>query len=262
MDLDIAQLARHPSRRGTAAPRPGAALIALVRRHGPLLPVLVRPVAPRRYEILGNTDVWLAAQACGHHRVPVEVVEDVDEAAALEILAVTEARPKPLDAARQYRALVEEERRVRSWGAATRVARRCGVPRTEVARALRVLELPEIVQEAVDIGALSVGHAYALLACRDSAARDELATLAIERRWSVRELERRARAGRDTVRAPTEAAPSSARSPDVVRLERRLSEHLGAPTTFDENGGTLTIDYRGSLDVLEGVLGRIGLVER
>lgn len=236
-------------------------MIELTRRHGPLQPVLVRPLGKRRYQILANIESWLAAQACGFREVPIEVVDDLDEDGALGILEATERRPRPLDTVRRWGRLVEAERSVRSWGALARVARECGVAPSRVARALRVLTLSPVILKAVDVGALSVGHAYALLACRDEERRFELGTRAIDERLSVRALEEAVRVA-DTAQADASVGSvPCTRSPDVERLERRLTGHLGSEVTIDETSGTLTIDYLGSLEVLQGVLDRIGYRE-
>ena len=267
MLVDVANLQLHPSRRGRRPPRPSAALLELTHRHGPLQPVLVRAIGERRFEILGNVETWLAAQSCGHHRIPVEVLGDIDDDAAREILDGHRSGD-PITEARRYRRLVEIERERHPRGALSRVAEQCGVGHTRVAHALRLLTLPALVQEALRIGALTAGHGRAILLCRDTERRLDLAARAITGRLSVRATERAARAGgagEGEVSAPDTrtgagGSPSTrSRSPDIVRLEGLVTRRIGSPTTIDETAGTLTIDYRGSLEVLEGLLERLGV---
>ena len=130
-----------------------------------------------------------------------------------------------------------------------------------VSHRMQLLELPDTVREVVRVGALSVGHGLTLAVLDDEDAQVRLALAAFEQRWSVRRLERAVREVRDGVAA---AAPSGAperRSPDIERLERRVGGIVGCPVSIDERGGTLTIDYRGSPDVLDGVLERLGATD-
>lgn len=257
MLVEIHRLQLHPSRRGRAPARPSAALLELTHRHGPLQPVLARALTDRRFEILGNVEAWLAAQSCGYHQVPVEVLADVDDEAALEILE-SHQPDNPIARAHRFRHLVEIERTRRPRGAVSRVAEQCGIGHSRVVHALRLLTLPELVQEALRIGALTAGHGRVLLTCRDRARQLDLATRAIRGRLSVRATAEAVRAGRGGAPKASES-PAPSRSPDVVRLEERISSQIGSPTTIDEAAGTLTIDYRRSLEVLDGLLERLNV---
>ena len=122
----------------------------------------------------------------------------------------------------------------------------------------RLLTLPEFVQEVLRIGALKTGHGRLLLTCRDRARQLDLATRAIRGRLSMRATKRIARAGRAGA-VEASVSPTPSQSPDVVRLEAWIPNQIGSPTTVDEAAGTLTIDYRRSLKVLEGLLERLSV---
>lgn len=123
-----------------------------------------------------------------------------------------------------------------------------GKSRSHVANTLRLLNLPAAVQAQVHNGALSAGHARALLAHHDPA-RAALAVIA--RGLSVRQTEALAT---QRAEAPGERA-RPARDADTIALERTLTERLGLKVdiAFDGKGGTLRIRYR-SLDQLDGLI--------
>jgi len=250
VELPIEFLA--PCRRHrTLLPEVPAGTIDLVRRHGVFLPVVVRRLEADRYEILANLVTWLAAQRVGIDRLPVVVLDGIDDAAADEMLAA-EADGPLVRAERYWRALVACNG-VGRRGAPEEVARQFKVDRTTVVHALRLRSLPEPIRQALTIGALRTGHAKVLAGCSDENRQFNLAIQAIQERWSVRRLEREA------------AGPSlpcddiePRRSADMVRLERIVSELIGCTVTVRDQDGVLEIDYGGRLDVLEGVLERLG----
>lgn len=223
--------------------------IDLIRRHGVFLPIVVRPLGDG-YEIVANLITWLAAQRVGIDRVPVTILDDLDDRGADELLAV-EAQGPLANAERYWAALVDCDG-VDRRGAIGEVARQFGVDRTTVAHALRLRALPPALKGALSVGALRAGHAKVLLGCATFERQLELATHVIEQRWSVRRLER------EIAGVPPATTAPPRRSPDVERLERSLSAHLGSPVHVREDDGVIEIDYRRNLDVLDGLLERFG----
>ncbi len=245
-------------RRRVRLPTVSASVQALVSQYGVFQPILARALEePRRYEILANLVSWLAAQRAGLHDVPVTVLEGLDDAAADRFLDSRD--DGPVATARRFKAEKDQlEASGVMRGATGVVARRFGVSRSSVAHALRLLTLPETVLEAIEIGALHAGHAKALAGVDDPDRQSRLAASTIERGWSVRRLEKECRT-RATVHDTRVNPP--VRSPDMLRLERRMSAALGCEVRVDEGRGRFEINYHGNLDVLDGILERLGCRE-
>ena len=154
--------------------------------------------------------------------------------------------------------------RRRRHGAITRLARTLGKSRTHISHTLRLLKLPVAVQHLVVRGELSAGHARALVTVKDARRQERLAESIIRQRLSVRETEAAAQGRRisrtRTARHPPDELTFNA-DPDVRRLETALSETLGSTTRVDTERGRLVIHYGSDLDVLQGVLERLGCDE-
>jgi ParB family chromosome partitioning protein len=142
-------------------------LIASVRAHGVLQPILVRPVAGGRFEIIAGERRWRAAQAAGLHEMPA-VVRALDDRAAFEIALIENIQRSDLNAieeARGYRRLIDDFSHTQQV-----LAGIVGKSRSHVTNLLRLLELPEIVQTMVEDGRLAMGHARALAGAADPVA--------------------------------------------------------------------------------------------
>src|SRR5580700_6361112 len=191
------------------------ALAQSVKAKGVLQPLLVRPVeeAETVFELVAGERRWRAAQRAGLHRVPV-LVRALDDVEALEIALIENLQREDLSAleeAEAYRRLMRDFGRTQA-----NLANAVGKSRSHVANTLRLLGLPDAVQRQVEEGALSAGHARALLAAADPAA---LAAEIIRRGLNVRMTERLAqhRTGR---RRPS---TRQARDADTAALERDLA---------------------------------------
>jgi ParB family chromosome partitioning protein len=223
------------------------ALAQSVREKGVLQPLLVRPVeeAEAAFELIAGERRWRAAQRAGLHRVPV-LVRALDDVEALEIALIENLQREDLSAleeAEAYRRLMRDFGRTQ-----VNLANAVGKSRSHVANTLRLLGLPDAVQRQVEEGALSAGHARALLAAADPAA---LAAEIIRRGLNVRMTERlvQHRAGG---RRP---GARQARDADTAALERDLANALGLRVTIaaKPRGGALTLHYR-DLDQLDRLL--------
>jgi ParB family chromosome partitioning protein len=245
-----------PRRRFVEAELDG--LVQSIREKGIVQPLLVRPVddlvdnlvadsgAPgAEFELVAGERRWRAAQRAGLHEVPV-VIRPFGDSEVLEIALVENLQREdltPLEEAEAYSRLMQE------FGhSQAEVAETIGKSRSHVANTLRLLGLPPAVKRQLDEGALSAGHARALLAAPDPAA---LAGEVVRRGLNVRatELLVRRRA------ATPEPRQRKARDHDTVALERELGGTLGLRVTLSPNGrgGSLTLHYA-SLDQLDRVL--------
>ena len=225
------------------------ALADSIREHGVLQPILARPLpaSPGRFEIVAGERRWLAASRAGLPEVPVTVRELDDRTAMEAALAENIQRNalSPIEEAEGYRRLLEE------FGCTQeRLSTVVGRSRPHIANTLRLLTLPESVRDLVDDGALSAGHARALLADPDPTA---LAHRIAADGLSVRRVERLVRERRSG-----RGGQAAARDADALALEGELAESLGLRVSLAQRGegGSLTLHYR-SLDQLDDLLERL-----
>jgi len=233
-------------------------LAASIREHGILEPILVRK---RRegggYEIIAGERRWRAAQRAGLHEVPIFVRELSDENAFQAAIVENLQREdlNPIETARAFRRLRDE------FGmTGEQIAQRVGKSRAAIANSMRLLELPELVLDLLETGAISEGHGRAILQAPDEAAQIRLAKLAASKRLSVRDVERLAREAAAVEGARKTKAPAKpVKSANIRDLEERLTKKLGCAVRVQDQGGrgTLEIDY-GDLDELDRILGLIG----
>ena len=261
----IEQLYLSPARPRGPLPEVSASLQRLVETHGPIDPVVVRPHGPR-YEILSNAETWLAAQRAGWREVPIDIRDDITDEEASAIVALTSrgGRSDPIEEAQQLEEQLKKlcaGGRQRRYGAISFLARELGKSRTHMSHTLRLLKLPARIQRLVATGQLTAGHARALVTLKDSRRQDRLAERIIRQRLSVRQAEAVAQ-GRRISRARTSrhqpGESSFSEDPDIRRLEMTLSDALGSNTRIDSARGRLIIHYGSNLDVLQGVLERLG----
>ena len=196
------------------------ALATSLEERGVLQPVLVRPLPGGRYELIAGERRWRAAKLARLEQIPA-IVRHHDDAASLE-LAVIENMARedlnPLEEARACLALVDELGLTRED-----VGRRVGRSRVAVSNLIRLLDLPDEALELLERGALSEGHGRALLLAKDHDARRRLARDAAAHGWSVRELERRARAAEEAETARP-ARRRTSLHPDQAAAVERLSD--------------------------------------
>jgi ParB family chromosome partitioning protein len=216
-----------------------------IRLRGILQPILARPTGSHAesYQIIAGERRWRAAQQAGLHEVPV-FVRDMADGEAMAAALVENLQREDLNAieeAEGYRRLLEEFGLTQE-----RLGEAVGKSRSHVANVLRLLNLPASVQAAVKRGEISPGHARALLAHPEP---EKAALSVIARGLNVRQTEALAQG-----RAAASDRPPP-RDPDIVALERRLSERLGlrVDIAVQGTGGTLRIAYR-SLDQLDSLI--------
>ena len=224
-------------------------LAASIRQHGIVQPVVVRTLSRDRYEIIAGERRWRAAQLAGFAAIPV-IVRDVDDRTALEIAIVENVQRSdlnPLEEAQGYDLLIAEHGYTQND-----LGEIIGKSRSHVANSLRLLKLPEPVRDMVSSGALSAGHARALIPTSDPV---HLAKMIVSRGLSVRDTEKLAQNDiKAQVPMPASAANRDAKDADTMALERSLSDSLGLDVTINhrQNGGQVKIAYK-SLEQLEEI---------
>jgi ParB family chromosome partitioning protein len=166
-----------------------AELSASVALHGLLQPILVRPHG-EKYEIVAGERRWRACRMAGMEKIPVRIVT-LDDGESLEIALIENLQREdlnPIEAAYGYRRLLADKQMTQAD-----LAERISKSRVAITNALRLLDLPEEVQALVFEGALSAGHARAILAVADDETRIKLAQKTVAENLSVRAVETLAR---------------------------------------------------------------------
>lgn len=216
-----------------------AELADSIRVKGVIQPLIVRPAADGRYEIVAGERRWRASQAANLHELPV-IIRDFSDVEMLEIAIIENiqrADLNPLDEAEAYRQLMDKFGHTQE-----KIAEGLSRSRSHIANLLRLLNLPADVQEMVRSGALSAGHARALVG---NAEASDLAKQIVARGLSVRAVEDLVRKPNDSSKA--KSAPSMTKDADTRALESDLAANLkmGVTIQHDANGqgGTLQIKY-------------------
>ena len=223
---------------------------------------LLQPVIVRRspdgdgYQLVAGERRWRAAQRAGLHQIPA-LVRELDDAATYEIALVENIQRQDLNAIEEagaYRRLIDDFGHNQEA-----LAKLVGKSRSHVANLMRLLDLPEAVQALVGDGSLAMGHARALIGADDAEA---IARRVVKEGLSVRTVEALVRDGKGGGRkAPLEykSMDGVGRDPDIVAVERHLSELLGIGVAIQYAGGgkgALTLKFA-SLDQLDMICQRL-----
>lgn len=229
-----------------------ATLADSIRDKGVLQPILVRP-SPRttgEYEIVAGERRWRAAQLAGLRVIPA-LVRTLDDERALEISIVENVQREDLNAmeeAQAYRALMQ-----RFGHTQDQAARSVGKSRSHVANTIRLLQLPESVQQHVIHGRLSAGHARALLSAENP---ERVAELVVEQQLSVREAEAMVRG--KAVGPKKASGPRKSKDADTASLEVDLEDALGMSVDVADRGGAGEVRIRyASLEQLDELCRRL-----
>lgn len=230
-----------------------AALAESIGERGVVQPLVVRPVPGGTFELVAGERRWRAAARAGLETVPA-VVQESDELHRLETALIENMAREdlnPVEEARAVAALIEDLGVTREA-----VARRVGRSRTALSNLVRLLDLPDEALDLVEQGTLSEGHGRAILQARDPAARRRLAREAARRGWSVRETERRARAG-SARRRRERPAPDAELEAARTAVEDDLGSALGAEVRVRVDGRSAVAEVRcASLEELAAVAAR------
>jgi len=205
-------------------------LAASIKEHGVIQPILARPIphAADAFEIVAGERRWRAAQRAGRHEVPILVI-DAGDREALEIGIIENVQRADLNALEEaagYAQLISE------YGYShSDVARVVGKSRSHVANTLRLTNLSDHVKSLLASGAISAGHARALLAAVDP---DVVADRIVREGLTVRDVEQ---LGQESgARRRRDKNPSDS-DPDTRALEQKVGLALGAKVAIRRTGG-------------------------
>lgn len=256
--LPVADIQAHPDQpRRHFDEEALAELAASIAARGVIQPVIVRPLDNGVYQLVAGERRWRAAQKAQLHEIPA-IVRDLAERDVMALALIENIQREdlnPVEEARAYQRLSEHEEMTQA-----EIARLVEKSRSHVANLQRLLSLPDPVLDHLEAGRLDMGHARALIG-RENAA--ELAQMAVDKKLSVREVEKLARAGKDNPRSRQRTARpprDPAQDADISAVENHLEEFLGLPvkiaTDPDPRSGSVTIKYR-TLDQLDLVCQRL-----
>jgi ParB family transcriptional regulator, chromosome partitioning protein len=230
-----------------------SALSASIRELGVLQPVLVRPVADDRYELIAGERRWRAARRAGLQTIPA-LVRTVTDEASLEQALVENLHREDLNAleeAAAYQQLVEDFHLTHD-----ELAVRVGKSRAAISNTLRLFQLTPSVQRLVAEGQLQAGHARALLGTPDRAFQEALARRAVAEGLSVRAVEQavKERNEGDSSSRSNSRAPARLRPPGLLELEELLSGYLDTRVKVDMSAkrGKVVIEFA-NLEDLERI---------
>lgn len=222
-----------------------------IKEQGVLQPLVVRRQASGRFEIVVGERRWRAAQIAGLSTVPA-IVRELDNDESAKIALIENIQREDLNALDQARGLQRLQREFNLSQEA--LARSVGKSRPSVTNLLRLLNLVPEVQALLEDSKIEMGHARALLSA-DQNKQLQLANEVIKKSLSVRQTE--ALVGSKKNPNPTKV--NQTKDPNTKKLERDLSEALGAEVAIKHNKkgkGVLSISFE-NLDALDGLLAKI-----
>jgi ParB family chromosome partitioning protein len=220
-----------------------AELAASITANGVVQPILVRPLANGRFQLIAGERRWRASKLAGKTTVPA-ILRQVSDEQAMEITIVENlqrADLNPMEQARAYERLSHEFHMTQE-----QMAQRTGKDRATVANFLRLLRLPTGVQARVEKGELTFGHARALLAFEHAEEMEKVAQRVTLLSLSVRQTETYVQGQLDPSRKEKkEPKPKSPEDPNVRDAQERLQRALGMKVSIeDKNGrGKVIIEY-------------------
>jgi ParB family chromosome partitioning protein len=233
-------------------------LAASISARGVIQPVIVRPLAQGRYQLVAGERRWRAAQKAQLHEIPA-LIRDLGDREVMALALIENIQREdlnPVEEARAYHRLAEFEDMTQA-----EIAQLVDKSRSHVANLQRLLSLPTRVLDHLEAGRLDMGHGRALIGL-DGA--EELAERAVAKKLSVREVEKLARASRDGGDKPARRHARPPRDPaqdaDITAVQQQLEEMLGLPvviaTESDPRTGSVTVRFR-TLDQLDLICQRL-----
>lgn len=231
-------------------------MAASIKERGLLQPILVRSV-PGGYQLIAGERRLRATKLAGLAEIPCIIIQ-ADDAQTLELALIENLQREnlnPIEEARGYDELsshfnfTQEE-----------ISLRVGKDRSTVANSLRLLKLPHTIQEDLEVGRLSPGHARALLSLENKTHQTKLWSMIVEKGLSVRQAEAFAREMKEKQISQSKNR-ISLRPPDITDLEDKLMSGFGTKVRVlpsSKTSGKIVIHYS-SLEDIDRILGKLGL---
>lgn len=217
-----------------------------IEKHGLIQPIVVRPTTSGTYMIIAGERRWRACRMAGLKEVPV-IIKETDDKSVMELALIENLQREdlnPVEEALGYKTLMEEYSLTQE-----NLSKQVSKSRSAIANALRLLNLNEDELEALRNGAITAGHARALLSCDDKELRERLFVLAKEGA-SVRELERLANVSTKLAKPAKKPAKPTLYS----EVELSLRNEMGRKVSVKPNGkgkGTITVEFFSEKELLD-----------
>ncbi|HEY1939898.1 MAG TPA: ParB/RepB/Spo0J family partition protein [Candidatus Angelobacter sp.] len=229
-----------------------------IRTSGVVQPVVLRPTANGRFQLVAGERRWLASKRAGRTTIPA-VVRQISNEQAMEITIIENLQREDLNPVEQARAF---ERLSREFNMTQeQIAGRTGKDRASIANFIRLLKLPEPIQEAMESGALNFGHGKVLLALAGYPEQLERAAREVmEKQLSVRQTEELvARLLNPEAEQQKQEKPARMIDPNVREAQSSMERALGVKVEIvDRKGkGKIILKY-GSLDDFDRILEALG----
>lgn len=219
-----------------------------IREHGVLQPLIVRPMLGGEYQLIAGERRYRAAMLAQVASVPV-VIREYSDMEAMEVALVENLQRRdlnPIEEGEGYKALARQFDLTQ-----TEIAQKVGKSRSAVANAMRLVELPDEVKEAVSDNLLSMGHARALLSLQENEQICEAARQVIKNGLSVRQTEQMVSKMQRTPKAPAKTArPDSFYKELQIALEKTWGRKVRI-SPAGEDKGSITVDYLSREDLIE-----------
>jgi len=251
LDIAIDRLKPNPLQpRKKWNPESLAELAQSIRETGILQPVVVVP-DEENYKIIVGERRWRAAKKIGLQTIPV-LIRNLTEAQQHEAMLIENLQREdlnPIEIANAYQKMTQDFSYTQED-----VAKKVGKDRASVANTLRLLKLPDEIQELIQDGKLSMGHARALIPVENPERQQSMAKQIVKDNLSVREVEKWVR----RLQSPTEKPPKAPIDPDLLIFQEELLKLLGTKVVLsgDQNKGILKIFYY-TLDDLNRIYEKI-----
>lgn len=235
------------------------ALAESLRRHGMMQPIVVTESEPGAFEILAGERRWRAAQLAGLKSVPIVIREGVrDGGERLELALIENIQREDLDAIERAQAC---ERLLEAYGMTQeQVAERLGYQRSTVANLVRLLELPEDIQDDVSRETITAGHGRALLRLQGSPLQEEAWKTVKSEGLSVRAAEQLCASLEGGRKAPAHQ-PRPRKPAWAQEMQEKISRATGARAELKlhARGGGKVLLHFGDLDELDRLTQGLGL---
>ena len=251
LDVDVGRLKPNPLQPRTKwDPESLEELAQSIRETGILQPVVVVPDEDN-YRIIVGERRWRAAKKVGLQTIPV-LIRNLTEAQQHEAMLIENLQREdlnPIEIARAYQKMIQDFDSTQED-----VAKKVGKDRATVANTLRLLKLPEEIQDLISDGKLSMGHARALIPIESVEHQRLMARQVVKDELSVREVEKRVR----RLQTPAKKPPKAPMDPDLLIFQEELLKLLGTKVVIsgDQNKGVLKIFYY-TLDDLNRIYEKI-----
>ena len=258
LEIALDRIDRNPHQTRTAFDEAKLAELAQsIAATGVVQPVVVREIPGGRYQLIMGERRWRASQAAGKATIPA-IVRQVSDEQSLEMTIVENLQREdlnPMEQARAYERLSREFHLTQE-----QMAVRTGRDRASVGNFIRLLKLPEGIQNLVELGDLTFGHARALLALGTVAQMAEVSNWIIAKSFSVRQTESYIQGLINPEQKPKkQLAAAVPQDPNVREAQDRLQRRLGLKVHIqDRKGkGRVIIEYAG-VDDFDAILGALG----